>query len=112
MVSRRRHAVATPATAAPSPAGRLGEKVAVGMVLDPFLRVLHYLHTRCIVHRDIKPGAAHACARAHVDARAAPAATQSGLRPGSVGPGQVAAPTLPGGATRRTPHSCCTPCAL
>jgi len=36
--------------------GRLGEKVAVQMVLDPFLRVLQYLHTRSIVHRDIKPG--------------------------------------------------------
>ena len=36
--------------------GRLGEKVAVQMVLDPVLRVLQYLHTRSIVHRDIKPG--------------------------------------------------------
>jgi hypothetical protein len=36
--------------------GRLGEKVAVQMVLDPFLRVMQYLHTRSIVHRDIKPG--------------------------------------------------------
>ncbi|KAI8467295.1 MAG: kinase-like domain-containing protein [Monoraphidium minutum] len=35
--------------------GRLGEKVAVQMVLDPFTRVLQYLHTRSIVHRDIKP---------------------------------------------------------
>jgi serine/threonine protein kinase len=35
--------------------GRLSERVAVQMVLDPFIRVLHYLHTRSIVHRDIKP---------------------------------------------------------
>jgi len=41
--------------------GRLGEKVAVQMVLDPFLRVLQYLHTRSIVHRDIKPGEGCSC---------------------------------------------------
>ena len=35
--------------------GRLSEKVAVQMVLEPFLRVLNYLHTRSIAHRDIKP---------------------------------------------------------
>ncbi len=35
--------------------GRLTERVAVQLVLDPFLRVLHYLHTRGIAHRDIKP---------------------------------------------------------
>lgn len=34
--------------------GRLSERLAVQMVLDPFLRVLHYLHTRAIIHRDIK----------------------------------------------------------
>jgi hypothetical protein len=31
--------------------GRLSERVAVQLVLDPFMRVLHYLHTRGIVHR-------------------------------------------------------------
>ncbi|MEW5299405.1 MAG: hypothetical protein WDW36_002424 [Sanguina aurantia] len=35
--------------------GRLSERLAVQMVLDPFLRVLHHLHTNAIVHRDIKP---------------------------------------------------------
>lgn len=35
--------------------GRLSERLAVQMVLDPFLRVLHFLHSRAIMHRDIKP---------------------------------------------------------
>ncbi|MEW5312978.1 MAG: hypothetical protein WDW38_004574 [Sanguina aurantia] len=35
--------------------GRLSERLAVQMVMDPFLRVLHHLHTNAIVHRDIKP---------------------------------------------------------
>ncbi len=34
--------------------GRLSERLAVQMVLDPFIRVLHYLHSRGIIHRDIK----------------------------------------------------------
>ncbi len=34
--------------------GRLSERIAVQMVLDPFLRVLQYTHTRGIIHRDIK----------------------------------------------------------
>jgi serine/threonine protein kinase len=35
--------------------GRLSERLAVQLILEPFLRVLHYLHTRSIIHRDIKP---------------------------------------------------------
>ncbi|MEW5308859.1 MAG: hypothetical protein WDW38_000786 [Sanguina aurantia] len=35
--------------------GRLAERQAVEMVLQPFLLALHYLHTRGIMHRDIKP---------------------------------------------------------
>ncbi|KAG2437895.1 hypothetical protein HXX76_005512 [Chlamydomonas incerta] len=35
--------------------GRLFERQAVNMVLQPFLTALHYLHTHGIVHRDIKP---------------------------------------------------------
>ena len=31
--------------------GRLSERLAVQMVLDPFIRVLHYLHSRGIIHR-------------------------------------------------------------
>lgn len=34
--------------------GRLAERQAVEMVLQPFLLALHYLHTRGIMHRDIK----------------------------------------------------------
>lgn len=36
--------------------GRLAERQAVEMVLQPFLLALHYLHTRGIMHRDIKVG--------------------------------------------------------
>ena len=36
--------------------GRLSERLAVQLVLDPFMRVLHYLHTKGIIHRDIKVG--------------------------------------------------------
>jgi serine/threonine protein kinase len=35
--------------------GRLSERLAVQMVLEPFLRVMHYLHLRGFIHRDIKP---------------------------------------------------------
>jgi serine/threonine protein kinase len=35
--------------------GRLSERVAVQLVLEPFLRVLQHLHARGIAHRDIKP---------------------------------------------------------
>ncbi|EFJ49328.1 hypothetical protein VOLCADRAFT_32796, partial [Volvox carteri f. nagariensis] len=35
--------------------GRLFERQAVNLVLQPFLTALHYLHTLGIVHRDIKP---------------------------------------------------------
>ncbi len=34
--------------------GRLTERLAIQLVLDPFLRVLHYLHSKGIIHRDIK----------------------------------------------------------
>lgn len=34
--------------------GRLSERLAVQLVLEPFMRVLHYLHSRGIIHRDIK----------------------------------------------------------
>lgn len=34
--------------------GKLPEKTAVELVLHPFLCVLKYLHTNCVVHRDIK----------------------------------------------------------
>ena len=34
--------------------GRLSERLAVQLVLDPFMRVLNYLHSRGIIHRDIK----------------------------------------------------------
>lgn len=43
--------------------GRLSERVAVQMVLDPFIRVLDYLHSRGIIHRDIKVRTAQAEAR-------------------------------------------------
>ena len=36
--------------------GRLSERQAVQLVLDPFLRALHYMHTKGIIHRDIKVG--------------------------------------------------------
>jgi serine/threonine protein kinase len=35
-------------------ARRLSERQAVEMVLHPFLLSLHYLHTKGIMHRDIK----------------------------------------------------------
>ncbi|WIA40877.1 hypothetical protein OEZ86_004542 [Tetradesmus obliquus] len=35
--------------------GRLTERVTVSLVLQPFLRAIHYLHTAGIAHRDIKP---------------------------------------------------------
>ncbi|KAL6756955.1 kinase-like domain-containing protein [Haematococcus lacustris] len=35
--------------------GRLSERLAVQMVIEPFLRVMHYLHLKGFIHRDIKP---------------------------------------------------------
>ncbi|KAG1676372.1 hypothetical protein FOA52_001167 [Chlamydomonas sp. UWO 241] len=35
--------------------GAMTERLAVQLVLEPFIRVLHYLHTQKIMHRDIKP---------------------------------------------------------
>ncbi|GAX84569.1 hypothetical protein CEUSTIGMA_g11990.t1 [Chlamydomonas eustigma] len=35
--------------------GRLSERLAVQLVLEPFMRVLHYLHSMGILHRDVKP---------------------------------------------------------
>eukprot|EP00775_Hariotina_reticulata_P007638 gene7638-7840_t len=35
--------------------GRLTEQMTVSLVLQPFLRALHYLHASGIAHRDIKP---------------------------------------------------------
>ena len=37
--------------------GRMTERLAVQLVLEPFLTVLDFLHSKGIIHRDIKPGA-------------------------------------------------------
>jgi aurora kinase len=41
--------------------GHLGERTCVALVLQPFLLALHYLHSRGISHRDIKPGEPWCC---------------------------------------------------